>query len=581
MADSGRRDNLTLLLKNLRGFTSRERQKQILERVRARTIQQVAASPSIIRKLFALLRKHSEAPRPELLGELGKRNLRRSLEDLYGELCHFGYGKVQDVHVERDFEIPYVVEVAFCRALSLEGKVAICGINHSPYMGDLLHEIEDVEWKTDRGQTREAYTFHQMLDEYDVKLDEPVALVVHIVSPNLKVTDVAKLRYDFEILKKHLAQLIYNLIKTYPKLRMPKENYSHARFLLVQELERRHQLLIEKGVIPIEEWTTQQGLFYKIRGIMGGKIGVRRKSFINAVVEECRKLGGGDLSIREKLGIRAAVRAQLFFRGTEGAVSFEEVQRLAEKGSDLLLCEKEGIAEILEPYGRSSGVAIVNSRGFATDYVRQLLAIAKTLRGNVFLLTDLDASGLLLAKKLPEFKRIGVDLEMVTFLQRKGYLKGDPEEMWEAYDTETGEAPKGHLMKLAKEEQNLVCSHRLEIDALVASVGPQHLWEAIKDRMNRVACRDLTRSMELSMMELLPDGIADALKIIRTYVGNLAQPLLQSELERYRNWRGDIPESIQNEERQVQKTVKKSLSKDDTVRRISKTLENLTQSLSG
>jgi hypothetical protein len=580
-ASSEKREPLSSLLNSLRGFTSRERQQLILSKMRSRTIQEVARSPAQIKRLFALLGKYSKPPRAELLGRLGKKNLRKRLQEICDvNVRDFHYGITHDVHKESDFEIPFVIEAAFCRVPVLEKRVTWFGINSSPYLGDPLLEAQHVEWTSDRGRRSQAYTLREMLDRFDAKSGEPVILAVHIICPNLKVRDAAKFRFDFEPLRKPLAQLVYDVIKTYPQVRLPKRKRSQARSLILEELLRRKKILDEAGEIPPEEWTTQQGLFYKMRSLMGGDVGIRRRSFISAIVDECRQLGAGDLSIRERLGIKAAVRAQLFFRGSEDAVSFEQVQRLAEKGSDLLLCEKEGVAEILEPYARQRGVAIVNSRGFATDYVRQLLAMAKESRGNIFLLTDLDASGLLLAKKLEGFSRIGVDSEMLDFLEEKGYLS-NRDDLWEAYDTKGGKAPRKHLEKLSPQEQVLVRNQRLEIDSLMASVGSDHLWEAILARMNEMESRDLTRSLSLtaSSAQVIPKRLARTLEKIRAYLSERAEKPLENKLKPYENWTAQIPENIEEEEAKVQNAVRATLSKDRRLQRMTRRLEQLTNGL--
>ena len=102
---------------------------------------------------------------------------------------------------------------------------------------------------------------------------------------------------------------------------------------------------------------------------------MKRKSFTNAILRKCEEFG--DRSWREKLGIKAAVRAQFFHRGKEDPVSFDSIKDLSQKGSDLLLIEKEGVAEILEPYASKRGVAVLNTRGFAVEYAKQIMEDAK------------------------------------------------------------------------------------------------------------------------------------------------------------------------------------------------------------
>jgi len=50
---------------------------------------------------------------------------------------------------------------------------------------------------------------------------------------------------------------------------------------------------------------------------------------------------------------------------------------LAEKGTDLLIIEKEGVADVLAPFADEKGIAILNTRGFLTEYASDLSELAE------------------------------------------------------------------------------------------------------------------------------------------------------------------------------------------------------------
>ena len=79
------------------------------------------------------------------------------------------------------------------------------------------------------------------------------------------------------------------------------------------------------------------------------------------------------------------------------------------KGTDLVIFEKEGMAETLTALSDKLGFAILFTRGFATKYVRDLAELTEKA-GNVLVLSDYDASGILLASKV-NAPRIGIDPE--------------------------------------------------------------------------------------------------------------------------------------------------------------------------
>ena len=75
-------------------------------------------------------------------------------------------------------------------------------------------------------------------------------------------------------------------------------------------------------------------------------------------------------------------RAQFYFNGHWFDVGFDELDTLAVKGTDLVIFEKEGMAETLTALSDKLGFAILFTRGFATKYVRDLAELTAMV-GNV------------------------------------------------------------------------------------------------------------------------------------------------------------------------------------------------------
>ena len=339
-----------------------------------------------------------------------------------------------------------------------------------------------------------------------------------------------------------------------------------ARIKLREELERRKALLEQFGKIPEDERTTQQGIYYKIRSQMEGRIDISRDSFIAALKNECIELGG-DLSYREKLGIIAAERAQLFFRGYTYPINWERIDELANKGCDVILIEKEGVCTVLEPYARKRGIALLNSRGFATDYAKQVLKYSKRLGGNLFIVTDFDASGLLIAQKLPTIPRIGVDPQMVSELGLKR------EEVEEEY-----KAPLKHKNALPSNIQEEIANKRIEIDAVITAVGPEKFWNYLENKIsNLVKTRDLTRSIDLSIN--LPSIISKPLNELTSQIrsfGRQKREDLKKELE---NWTTGLVD-IEDKETQLQQTIVDEIEKNKVVKNVAEQLEQILEKIS-
>ena len=166
-------------------------------------------------------------------------------------------------------------------------------------------------------------------------------------------------------------------------------------------------------------------------------------------------------------------------------------------GTDLLIIEKEGVAEVLAPFADKKGIALLNTRGFLTEYATILSDLSKQNGCNVAILTDFDASVLLLAKKVPSIYRLGIDFGTLDYF---GLTHTEIEEEYQ---------PDNNHMKPLKDiafnsnceaenDQNyaltnylqFVNSKRIEIDReelilILAKVGNQRFWDFIIYKLNK------------------------------------------------------------------------------------------------
>jgi 5S rRNA maturation endonuclease (ribonuclease M5) len=558
-------------LSRLKGFSSPDSQRSLLQSSRLGTysFQQVAKSERLSERLYEAAKSTVEAPHAESLGSIGRHTMHRALERIFGKnLQRFHYYQLPGVATVGGCQVPYVIEAGYARVTGAT-LYQFYGVNRAPFLlinPSDTHEdpFEGVcwKWRTNRGKRESAYSLWNFLERFDLKKGEGAVVVLHVLCPNLNVKDYAKSTYDFSPTDSNIAQALYEVCRYNLQERIRGAGgTSVAVQYLQKELERRQSILKDKSVIPLEEWTTQQALFYKVRTKMGGYIDVKRKSLIAAILRLCREMGGGDSSYREKLGIKAAVRAQFFHRGQEHAVSFDSIEWLSDKGSDLILIEKEGVAEILAPYAKRRGFAIVNTRGFAAEYAKQIMKLAEAKKGNVFILTDWDDSGLVMAHNLQGFARIGVDNNMIKEAGKHASRTLQKKDVEEAYKP----SPK-HYPSLPDKEKKDVANTRVEIDALLAAVGPEALWKAIEAAITRIArVRDLTRSIAPKIH--LPEYISDPLERIRQATLDTGKPLLEKRMKRIRTWRGGLVE-VDEVERSIERAVLDDLRRERKLRKI-------------
>lgn len=145
--------------------------------------------------------------------------------------------------------------------------------------------------------------------------------------------------------------------------------------ILIQD--RIHAVTNNPRLKEIGRWT-QSTVFYYSRPILIGKgyrdIDNEKRKYITGLIKRvCQDLGYK----RHELGIIAAERAQLYFKGQTLGVGFDQLEELMKKGTDLLVIEKEGVADVLEPFADQKGITILNSRGFLTEYATELSELAK------------------------------------------------------------------------------------------------------------------------------------------------------------------------------------------------------------
>jgi 5S rRNA maturation endonuclease (ribonuclease M5) len=564
---------------HFKGLSADDAQLAILRELRIKnlSLRRIANNQQLMRKLFAKMKSQTTPPSSDALGRLGKKVIRKGLKQIFGRTLvePIFYKHINDAADADDRQVPYVVEVAVAKT-SGDHLQEFYGINNSPFLREYMSDDPFTgvkwEWKAKRGKKGEAISLPDFLHEQFGK-GEGAVLVVHAICPNLRVIDYAKSRYDFSPTGSKIAQLLYEVLKQFRENQPGSITRKRASVIFLQEeLERRKKLLEYKGAIPEPQWTTQQAIYYLIRKRMGGDIGMKRKSFIQAINRECRSLGGS--LYREKLGIKAADRAQFFHRGTESPVSFESIEALSKKGSDILLIEKEGVADVLESFARKRGVAIINSRGFAVDYAKEIMRIAAQRNANIFLLTDLDAPGLVMARGLPSFPRIGVDERMIREAGEFAKIKLERQDVQEKYSPQRKHY---HSKLLSDMDREQVANTRVEIDALLGAVGREALWKAIEVRMLEEAkTRDLRRSLEPEV--LLPDYLAEPIEKIRNAAISIGKPILERKLNRYAKSKYGMID-VDKMEKRIENSVVSEMSKDTRLKRISPILKKAVKTL--
>jgi len=223
-------------------------------------------------------------------------------------------------------------------------------------------------------------------------------------------------------------------------------------------------------------------------------IDVSRKYFKILLRNICAKFG----KKRSEIGVITGARAEMYFNGRWESVSFDAIEELAQKGTDILFIEKEGIIDELKEHADKYGIAMVNSRGYLVEYAHDLMNAAKCLGANIIIITDYDLSGVNLASKCTEdIPWVTMDddtLQYFSLPKNKSIvvratnikLIDHIEEIMENDD------------RFADLDREFLKTSRIEINAVIAAVGDVRFWEFIMDKLQDLyPSRNYNRAIEL------------------------------------------------------------------------------------
>ena len=332
--------------------------------------------------------------------------------------------------------------------------------------------------------------------------------------------------------------------------------FSTAKGALRAYLTERKRL-IDSGEAEDLDRSTAQGIWYLVEPYLpkptkkdkttGLPRPIVRRVFISYIRDICRD----ELNCRrEDLKIVAGGRAELYYNGDWSSISWDNIEELKKAGTDVLMIEKEGMSQVFVGHVEKHGIAIVNTRGFFTDYVGD--TSTQSMKGgcNFVLMRDLDPSGILIeyiAKALGIIC-IGVNDEMLEYLEltreqvRTSHdpTKGNPERASHWKHVQDVLAPT--YPEVAKEIPFLK-RWRIEIDKVHAVAGTKKMFEYIKSKLeekdrnlNRVAHPPLTQT---------PDIILDIVEEMRRIGKNDGIDKANTIYHNQRVWTSGLCEDVE------------------------------------
>ena len=260
-----------------------------------------------------------------------------------------------------------------------------------------------------------------------------------------------------------------------------------------------------------------------------------RETIVSYIKDVCN-----ELQIRRAdVNILAGDVGYMYFRGEKYAISLDELDKLRLIGTDVQIIEKQGIAEVVSPYTAGSGVALLSTRGFLTENAVDLSVFAESSGANVAILTDYDISGYVIAHKVPNVPRIGIDFDTLEDL-------GISDDLGEG---EYYTPDQGHL-KYAEEniedfdsqKLDFLRTRRIEINAVKNKVGPEKFSNWILDKLDEIyPNRDYNRAVRKPQPHWYrPEPLAQLNELVDRRITRLLGPEIVRCEAKLSNYQGFI-----------------------------------------
>jgi hypothetical protein len=521
----------------------------------------------------------------------------------YIEEDSFIYKKFDKYYESADngIQFPYKLEVVIAKSHILEEKLLtlIESLNFSPSLHtDSLFTANDWIFHLDKIKivTKDVTTILQNCG-YSIyngkEHKKPYNLIiVNLISPRIDYNSHSKSNINLLPFAETFSKELYRTCKSSNSNNNRNKNdnsnegtnIGQLRILLKERLE---SVLNNPELKNTDRWT-QSTVYYILRKRLIDKgIPVRGRDYITGEIKnECEKLGieiRGKGFKRHELGIIAAERAQLYFDGQVLGVSFDQLEELMKKGTDLLVIEKEGIADVLIDFANKWGIAILNSRGFLTEYATELSELAEKEGCNIAILTDWDSSGLLISSNLQNAYRIGIDLKT---LEKFGLLKEDLEEK-----VLQKKERDNHLKNIKKLNSEHIPSpysmsewyemikyleegrKRIEIDSVIARVGSKAFWDFIIKELDKIFPeRDYNRAIKVPKC-VLPIIFEQFKENVSNIVSEIQSPIREKLIKILKHKKGFL--DVKEEEKKIEEGLRSFVDTDEVKNKISEEFKKL------
>jgi hypothetical protein len=336
-------------------------------------------------------------------------------------------------------------------------------------------------------------------------------------------------------------------------------------------LERLQKILVDPSLLDRNRILTSD-VFYELRptceengidvtsteAIMKKK---RRHKIQNEyILQICR-----DLGIRRRhVGIITGDTGYLYFRGERYALSLDKLDTLKTKGTDVVIIEKQGIAEKLRYRSDGYGIALLSTRGFLTENALDLSELADINGANDAILTDDDISGKVIAANAP-YPRIGINNDTLDYFGIRDRIR-DLEEVYNPNPQHLKHILDNRQTKfkdLTDADLEYLRAKRIEIHAVLNYVGEAKFLEWILKKLNEISStRNYNRAVTIPKpYTFRSDSVWRVTHLYDNRLASIVKPLTKQKKRKLSVYYGFI-EDVEGYETEVKEEFEERITND-------------------
>ena len=326
------------------------------------TVGQLKQSRKHMDDLYNELTRSMNPPTPTSLSlpfdvtkKVRERAVKSRIEQSCGRVSNIKYKSIFSSYRSPDGQltVPFFFEIAVCNMEDLRSNLMITqALNCSATAAKrMVFQGCKFNWLTQGSNSiYESYDIREIFEHYGYsyskdKCKKPNSLIlVNLISPRIIYQDYGKSSIDF-------SPFAHTIAETTVKACMGgcgrSDGKPSKRNVLLEVLEgRKQRWKAMDAVSRLKHWWTQSDVFYVTRRLL-----IETHNYKNEEIDRdyitglIRSLCEKELRVkREQIGIIAADRAQLYFKGQWMDVGLKEMDELSLYGVDMLIIEKEGMS---------------------------------------------------------------------------------------------------------------------------------------------------------------------------------------------------------------------------------------------